>query len=89
MNRTEKIALLTKVIQGDAPATRLQQAIDNAPRSLIIIDDLDLETGKVMTDNDPVHFRNKGKDYAMTLGDAYQYARQHQIRMLFILPVKR
>lgn len=36
MNRNEKIALLTKVIQGTAPASRLQQLVSRPPVLLMV-----------------------------------------------------
>lgn len=92
MKRAEKIALLAKVLQGGTSTTnrhRLQQAKANGPRSLIIIDDLDFQSGQTMSDDDPVHFFNKGKVHRMTLGEAYQYANRFGVGKLFILPAKR
>ena len=58
------------MLQGGTNQThlqRLQQVRDSCPRSLII--DLDFEAGQSMSDNDPVHFYDKGKDHRMTLGE--------------------
>ncbi|MCC5612560.1 hypothetical protein LC612_39175 [Nostoc sp. CHAB 5834] len=68
---------------------RLQQAIENAPRSLILIDDLDFEPGQFITDDDPVSFKDRSKEHTMTLYEAHQYARRYQIRTLIVLPAKR
>ena len=92
MKRSEKVSLLTNVLQtGNSHAARrqLQQAVENAPRSLILIDDLDFEQGQPMTDDDPVHFRDRGVEHQMTLGEAHQYARRYGIRTLIVLPAKR
>ncbi len=92
MNRAEKIALLTKVLQegtNQSNRQRLRQVVENVPRSLILIDDLDFENGLSMTDNDPVHFQDKGVKYQMTLDEAQQYARRYRIHTLFVLPAKR
>ncbi|WP_020602569.1 hypothetical protein [Spirosoma spitsbergense] len=92
MNRAEKIALLTSVLQQGNSHTnrqRLQRVRENAPRSLVIIDDLDFELGQPMTDTDPVHFKDKGQEHQMTLGEAYQYARRYSIRTLIVLPAKQ
>ncbi|GAB2542879.1 hypothetical protein [Spirosoma aerophilum] len=92
MNRAQKIALLTKVLQeGECQLNRqrLQQVVDSSPRSLILIDDLDFSTGQPLTDKDPVHFRDKSREYAMTLKEAHQYARQYGIHTLIVLPIKR
>jgi hypothetical protein len=86
MNRTQKIALLTKVIQGDAPASRLQQFIEAAPRSLIIIDDFGSDDSQPIGDNDPVSFYDGGKEHTMPLNEVHQYARRQQIRMLVVAP---
>ena len=92
MKRAEKIALLTKVLQegtSQANRLRLQQAVENGPRSLILIDDLDYEPGTPITDDDPVSFQDRGVNYQITLGEAHQYARRYWIRMLIVLPAKR
>ena len=91
MKRAEKIALLTKLIEGNSSQTarrQLQQAMSNAPRSLIIIDDLDFEKDQPMTDSDPVRFQDRGVEHRMTLKEAQQYARRYQMHTLFILPTK-
>jgi hypothetical protein len=86
MKRAEKIALLTKVIQGDSPATRLQQFIEAAPRSLIIIDNLGSDDSQPIGDNDPVIFYDGGKEYTMPLSEVHQYARRHHIGVLVVTP---
>lgn len=91
-NRAEKITLLTKVLQdgtSQANRQRLQRAVENAPRSLILIDDLDSEQSQPVTDNDPVHFQDRGIQHKMTLGEAHQYARRYGVHTLFVLPAKR
>ncbi len=91
MKRAEKIALLTKVLQdGTSHATRqrLQRMVDQTPRSLITIDDLDFAPGQEITDDGPVHFHDKGMKHNMTLGEAHQYARRNRVRTLFISPAK-
>ncbi len=89
MNRTEKIALLTKVMQGDAPAKRLQQVIENAPRSLILIDNFGSDTDQPTGDNDPVTFHDRGKQHRMSWAEANQYADRHRIGTFIILPAKQ
>ena len=92
MKRSEKVSLLASVLQtgnSHAARQRLQQAIQNAPRSLILIDDLDFEQGLSMTDNDPVSFQDRGVQHQMTLGEAQQYARRYGVHTLFVLPAKR
>jgi hypothetical protein len=86
MKRAEKIALLTKVIQGDLPAIRLQQFIEAAPRSLIIIDDFGSGDSQPIGNKDPVSFYNRGKEHTMPLNEVHQYARRQQIRMLVVAP---
>jgi len=88
-NRAEKIALLTKVIQGDAPASRLQQFMETAPRSLLIIDDFGSDASQPLGDNDPVSFWDGGKEHTMKLHEAHQYARRYRIQTLIVLPEKR
>lgn len=88
MNRTQKIALLTKVLQGEAPRQRLRQAVADAPRSLVIIDDLD-EPGKGFSDSDRVYFQDRGTTHQMSLGEAKHYANRYGIGTLFILPEKK
>lgn len=91
MKRAAKVSLLTKVLQegtSQMNRQRLQQAIENAPRSLILIDDLDFEPGQSITDDGPVSFQDRGIHHQMTLGEAQQYARRYQVQTLFILPAK-
>ncbi len=92
MKRADKITLLTKIIEGNSSQTarrQLQQAIENAPRSLILIDDLDHKQSQPIADNDPVTFQDRGAQHRMTLGEVHQYARRYGIRTLVILPEKR
>ncbi|MVM40387.1 hypothetical protein GO730_26570 [Spirosoma sp. HMF3257] len=92
MKRAEKIALLTKVLQGGTSQSnrlRLQQVRAMPQSAIIIIDDLDFAGGQQMTDDDPVHFYDKGKKHEMTLGEAHQYARRFGVGTIFILPAKR
>ncbi|GAB3503686.1 hypothetical protein GCM10027341_33190 [Spirosoma knui] len=90
MKRAQKIALLTKVLQGPNQQTarmHLQQFVDNAPRSLVIIDDLD-DPLKGIQDEDTVHFTDRGCQHQMSLEEAHQYAKCYRIHTLFILPNK-
>ncbi|WP_461043025.1 hypothetical protein [Spirosoma harenae] len=92
MKRAEKVSLLTKVLQGGINQTnrqRLQQVWENTLRSLIIIDDLDFESGQSIADDDPVHFYYKGKKHQMTLWEACQFACRYSVGTIFILPAKR
>lgn len=92
MNRTQKINLLTNVLQGttaDTARKRLEQALVNAPRSLILIDDFGEPPSPALTDESPVTFQDKGKHYRMSLADARAYAHRYKIRTLIILPAKR
>jgi hypothetical protein len=88
MKRTEKISLLTKVIQGNAPASLLHQATQMPRQGLIIISDIMYEHGQPETDNDSVHFTHRGQLHQMTLGEAQQYANQYRMGTIFILPAK-
>jgi hypothetical protein len=88
MKRAEKIAILTKVIQGNAPASQLQQAMLIPRQGLIIISDIAYNCGQSATDNDPVHFTHRGQLHQMTLAEAQQYANQYRMGTIFILPAK-
>jgi hypothetical protein len=91
MKRAGKVALLTKVIQGtNTQTTRqlLQHYQAKAPRSLILIDNLDC-LDCLMADTDNVHFQDRGKQHIMTLGEAQRYANRYGIGTLFVIPAKR
>lgn len=88
MNRTQKIALLTKVMQGDAPASRLQQVMLSQPRQSLIIIVEQSDKINPESNNDPAYFTYQGKQHRMTLGEAYQYADQNRLDTIFILPAK-
>jgi hypothetical protein len=88
MKRAEKIALLTKVIQGQLPRQQLQQATQIPRQGLIIFGDMTYEYGQPETDNEPVHFTHRGQLQQMTLGEAQQYANQYRMGTIFILPAK-
>lgn len=89
MKRSEKIALLTKIIQGDAPAIRLQQATLLPRRGLVIETELSFANGQPMNDSDPVTFHDRGKQYRMSWAEANQYADRHRIGTFIILPAKQ
>ncbi|MVM28441.1 hypothetical protein GO755_00250 [Spirosoma sp. HMF4905] len=88
MNRLEKIALLSKVLQGGNTETakrQLTHAMENHNRGLVLIDDLD-DPGAVWDDNSMFTFHDKGKDHRMTLGQAQVYAKRNFVHTLFVLP---
>lgn len=90
MNRSQKINLLTKIIEGanSQPARlRLQQIIDNTPRSLVILDDLD-NPEKGFQDEDRINFTYRDSQHQMSLQEAHQFAKRNRIHTLFILPAK-
>ena len=87
MKRAEKITLLTKLLQGqmNRQPSRLEQAIANGPRFLVMLYDLD-DTSQSLTNTTPVHFHDRGQDYRMSWKEAQVYAEHTAIQTLAILP---
>ena len=89
MKRAEKIALLTNVLHSTtthAARKRLEQAVENAPPSLVLIDDL-YYTGPPLTDTSLVTCQINGQHHTMQLGETSQYARRYGVRPLVVAPV--
>ena len=89
MKRAEKIALLTNVLHSsttNAARKRLEQAVANAPRSFVLIDDL-FYTGSPLTDMSLVTCQINGQHHTIQLGEASQYARCYGVRPLVLTPV--
>ena len=88
MKRTEKIALLNKILAGTNPdqaKKNLAHALETGSRGLVLIDDLDGPEGP-FTDDSTVTFHDKGKEHRMSVLEAHKYAKRNFINTLFVLP---